>query len=95
MATKIIVPCASEFLWKKKCMKVPRFLGRNYFWLKPVIFRQQVGLSTWLKYRTTQSSSFVVSSLVCSQIWKTIPHKLAIYRSFISGTLTIQKKISI
>jgi hypothetical protein len=56
-------------LWKKKCMKVGKFWGRNSFWLKPVIFRQQVGFSTWPKYRTTHSSSFVLSSLVCSQIW--------------------------
>jgi len=69
MATKLIIPCASGFLWKKKCMKVGKFWGRNSFWLKPVIFRQQVGFSTWPKYRTTHSSSFVLSSLLCSQIW--------------------------
>jgi hypothetical protein len=29
------IPCASGFRWKKKCMKVGRFGGRDSFWLKP------------------------------------------------------------
>jgi hypothetical protein len=31
MATKIIISCASGFLWKKKCMKVPIFEGEIIF----------------------------------------------------------------
>ncbi len=84
---------------EEKMQESPHIWGRNCFWLKPVIFRQQVSSAhgqnigqltlrvlyfpLWSVARFGSFVLWMIASLVWLQNWKPIPHNLAIERSIL------------